>query len=402
MKTMHILLASTALAVAARAHAEDNSEAIRNALGQLDPKNDAHWTAAGEPRIDTLKSLTGDATITRPMVEAARPGFNREAAGGENRPGTPDVPATDQAPADQEQGDTLGAKLLADGWQPHPTNPDYAYRGEEVVKTTELAARYGASGADSGASGTQTTAEDISGQTGMGGATTARSPEPVEGEVRRTHVELPSNGEPGERPIGVVQGVTDAGANQLGTPEGTVQNAGRDIELSGEVAARAAGSVLTPTQAPAQGSNTPSISLGGAADPLVEAKAAGGAVIAEGADGATFFEGATAGGPFGHSGITAGDGPSQAQLEQMGHDFAGDPDAVAAGEAELEQASARSEELRRQIDDLSSQLHTSLRTEAQLRRQIEANRPQSGNIATIQTFLRSQQERRAAAARANK
>jgi hypothetical protein len=232
----------------------------------------------------------------------------------------------------------------------------------------------------------------------MGGAMTARSPEPVEGELRKTHVSELSQGQPGEQPVGVVQGMTEVGANLVGTPEGPVQNAGRAIELSGEVAARNAGSVLTPSQAPADSSSPgASISLGGAADPAVEAAAPGGAVVAEGAPPATFFEGETVGGPFGSSGITAGDGTSQTQLSPVGDvDFDGDPDAVEALESQLQSQSEKTNELRGQVDDLTAQLQTSLRTEAQLRRQIEANRPRSANMTTIQTFLRTAHERRVA------
>jgi hypothetical protein len=407
MKTTAILLASTAIAAMfstpARAGAADPT-AIQAALKQLDPKDDNQWTADGLPRIDAVRTLVGDQTISREDVNAAALGFNREAAGGENRPGTPPV-----APAAPSGTTDPMAAAEADGWIKHPDTEGYHYKGTDVVADADLVVRYGASfgteGGQSAPSGGGQTAEqpsdqaqDISAQTGMGGAMTARSPEPVEGELRKTHVSLPSDGEPGERPIGVTQGMTDAGVNQLGTPEGPVQNAGRALELSGEVAARSAGSTMTPSHAPADGSNTPSISLGGAADPAVEAAAPGGAVIAEGADPATFFEGKTAGGPFGNSGITAG----APELASLDNDFAGDPDAVAAAEKELEQAEARTAELRGQVDDLSAQLHTSLRTEAQIRRYIEANRPRSGTMDTIQAFLRSSKERHASTARAAK
>lgn len=421
-----LLLASTALVIAARAGAgDDNTAAIQNALKQLDPTNNDHWTADGLARIDTVKALSGDTSLNREMLEKAAPGFNREQAGGENRVGggLPAGPAagtgtgdggrdtaTGAAPAapppapEQAAADPMAA-ALADGWAKHPTADGYHYKGQDVKTDAEVAAMYsGDQGAQSApADGGQTAgepsdqAQDISGQTGMGGAMTARSPEPVEGELRKTHVSEPSQGEPGEAPIGVTQGVTETGVNQLGTPDGPVENAGRHIELSGEVAARSAGSTLTPSQAPADASNAEGISLGGAADPVVEARAPGGAVVAEGAAPATFFEGPTAGGPFGESGITAGDGTSQTQLGALGDvDFEGDPDAVEALEAQLASQAETTNSLRQQVDDLSSQLHTSLRTEAQLRRQIEANRPRSANMTTIQTFLRTSQERRAA------
>lgn len=409
------LLAATALATVARAHAgDDNTASIAEAVKQLDPKNDNHWTADGLPRIDTLKTLTGDQSVSRESVEKAAPNFNREVAGGENRTGngTPETstptptPAPAPAATPSAPADPMAA-ATADGWAKHPDAEGYHYKGDQVKTDAEVAAMYdGSQGAQSAPSGGNQTASepsdpaqdlaaDISGQTGMGGAMTARSPEPVEGELRKTHVSEPSQGEPGEKPIGVTKGMTGQGVNTLGTPEGTVENPARATELSGEVAARNAGSVLTPAQAPAEASNAEGISLGGAADPVVEARAPGGAVIAEGAREAEFLEGETAGGPFGSSGITAGDGTGKAQLNSVDADFDGDPDEVEALEAQLEDQAHKSAQLRAKVDEVSAELHTSLRTEAQLRRQIEANRPRSGNMTTIQTFLRTSQERRA-------
>jgi hypothetical protein len=401
MKTIAILLASAALLAPARAF---DGLSIEDALKQLDPKNNDHWTADGLPRIDAVRSLTGDQTIGREAVEKASPGFNREAAGGENRPGTP--PAAPAAPSGTT--DPMVA-AEADGWIKHPDTEGFHYRGQEVVADTELATRYpandGTSGAQSAPSGGGQTAEqpsdqaqDIAGQTGMGGATTARSPEPVEGELRQTHVSLPSEGAPGEQPVAIVQGMTEAGENKVGTPDAPAASADRTLDLSGEVAARSAGSTLQPTHAPANSSNSPTISLGGAADPAVEAAAPGGAVVAEGAAPATFFEGQTAGGPFGSSGITAG----PPQFTAVDSDFAGDPDEVEAATQELEAQEAKTADLRQRIDDLSAELHTSLRTEAQLRRHIEAHRPRSGNMDTIQAFLRSSRDRHAGTARAAK
>lgn len=397
------LLAATALATVARTH-DGDKPSLAEAIQQLDPKNDNHWTADGQPRIDTLKTMTGDQSVSRDSVEKAVPNYNRETAGGENRVGngTPAPTPAPSAPSDPMEAATN------DGWAKHPDAEGYHYKGDQVKPDAEVAAMYeGATSAPSGSNQTadepsepaQDLANDVSGQTGMGGAMTARSPAPVEGETRKTHVSEPSQGEPGEKPIGVTQGMTEKGVNTLGTPEGTVQNPARDLELSGEVQARQAGSVLTPAQAAAEGSNTPGISLGGAADPLVEARAPGGAVVAEGAREAEFLEGETVGGPFGSSGITAGDGSNQAKLNPLDTDFAGDPDEVEALESELEAQADKSARLRAKVDELSAQLHTSLRTEAQLRRRIEASRPRSGNMTTIQSFLRTSQERRAAKVR---
>jgi len=50
---------------------------IIEALSKLDVTNDNHWTEQGLPRIETVKFLTGDTSITRDAINAAIPGFNR-------------------------------------------------------------------------------------------------------------------------------------------------------------------------------------------------------------------------------------------------------------------------------------------------------------------------------------
>lgn len=52
---------------------------ILDALRQLDPLNDDHWTANGDPRIEAVKVLLG-ADITRGEIVSAAPDFNREKA----------------------------------------------------------------------------------------------------------------------------------------------------------------------------------------------------------------------------------------------------------------------------------------------------------------------------------
>lgn len=57
-------------------------EKIREALLKLDVSNDNHWTADGQPRVDTVKLLAADPSVTREMIEEAIPGFTRENAAG--------------------------------------------------------------------------------------------------------------------------------------------------------------------------------------------------------------------------------------------------------------------------------------------------------------------------------
>jgi len=53
---------------------------IADTLTKLDPNNDNHWTQDGLPRLDTIKILASDPTLTRDQVTAAAPDFNRTAA----------------------------------------------------------------------------------------------------------------------------------------------------------------------------------------------------------------------------------------------------------------------------------------------------------------------------------
>ncbi len=54
------------------------SEKIIAALKQLDVGNDAHWTADGMPRIETVRLMASDFSLTREAVSVAIPGFTRD------------------------------------------------------------------------------------------------------------------------------------------------------------------------------------------------------------------------------------------------------------------------------------------------------------------------------------
>jgi hypothetical protein len=52
------------------------SEKIKAALTALDPKNDAHWTTDGLPRLDVMKELLGE-NVTREALSSVAKGFTR-------------------------------------------------------------------------------------------------------------------------------------------------------------------------------------------------------------------------------------------------------------------------------------------------------------------------------------
>lgn len=80
-----------------------SAEQIQAALQKLDVSNDNHWTSDGLPRLDTVKMLAGDQSLTRDVVTHAAPGFTRAVAAQGAAPIAPPAPpaaATDPvAPA---------------------------------------------------------------------------------------------------------------------------------------------------------------------------------------------------------------------------------------------------------------------------------------------------------------
>lgn len=50
-------------------------EKIQEALLKLDTSNENHWTQDGLPRLDTIKILASDPSLTRETVSEAAPGF---------------------------------------------------------------------------------------------------------------------------------------------------------------------------------------------------------------------------------------------------------------------------------------------------------------------------------------
>jgi hypothetical protein len=73
-------------------------EKILEVLRKMDVANDNHWTADGQPRLDTVKMLAGNPAITRELVEAAAPGFTRVTAATYTPPAAQAQQASNAAP----------------------------------------------------------------------------------------------------------------------------------------------------------------------------------------------------------------------------------------------------------------------------------------------------------------
>ncbi len=50
---------------------------ILEALGKLDATNDDHWTSTGDAKLDTVRTIAGDPSISRDQIVIAAPKFNR-------------------------------------------------------------------------------------------------------------------------------------------------------------------------------------------------------------------------------------------------------------------------------------------------------------------------------------
>jgi hypothetical protein len=51
---------------------------VQAALKKLDPSEDGHWTKAGQPRIEVVAEALGDQSLTREVINAAWPNFDRD------------------------------------------------------------------------------------------------------------------------------------------------------------------------------------------------------------------------------------------------------------------------------------------------------------------------------------
>jgi hypothetical protein len=66
---------------------------LKNALASLDDNNLAHWTDSGEPRLDVVKSILRDKSITRADIIAAGGRVRNMVSGPVKTPMTPEAAA---------------------------------------------------------------------------------------------------------------------------------------------------------------------------------------------------------------------------------------------------------------------------------------------------------------------
>lgn len=84
-------------------------DALIDALKRLDPKNDEHWVASGQPNLKCLETLLGE-KVTRAQIDKVANGFTRE------NTEIKSLEKVDKLPEEKSQGfvnekDALKAKL---------------------------------------------------------------------------------------------------------------------------------------------------------------------------------------------------------------------------------------------------------------------------------------------------
>lgn len=92
--------------------------ALAEAIKQLDPANDAHWTDDGSPMLSEVQRLCNDSSVTRAQVNDAIPGYDRKIASFRSGSGV----GGQKAPA-KDEGAGLGEPEAAPTAQPAELSP---------------------------------------------------------------------------------------------------------------------------------------------------------------------------------------------------------------------------------------------------------------------------------------
>jgi len=311
-----------------------DSAKINEALGQLDTENDNHWTQSGEPRLETLRMLVGDQTISRSDVDAATKDFTRQSARAAKTFDVQSAASTPPPPPVVDAG-APGGILTGDPIQSVPAVPQ---------PQISITAPYDAEGTE-----LPTNVPPLPTAPPADGLPTAAEPAMVEGakpDERAQNAETASADVEGSveagRPPQITQGTTEQGYNALATDESNLQDAQASTKPS---------------------PNAPE-ALGG--DPGARSV---GLTNEAGTDESTEQR------------------PGEAQLSPVDRGAVGDADAVKDLETQLEEASRRSEKLKGAADELNVELAKSTAEESRLRVAIEKARPRGGTMPAIQDYF---------------
>ncbi len=93
---------------------------IVDALANLEPSDDSHWTDNGLPRMDMLQKLTNTPDLTRKQVTDAAPDFTRASA--QARDAEVETPETEsvEAPAEAPEAPETTPEVMVEATDPDP------------------------------------------------------------------------------------------------------------------------------------------------------------------------------------------------------------------------------------------------------------------------------------------
>lgn len=108
---------------------QKTNEEVLEAVHALDPQNDEHWTADGQPRLDAVENMLGG-DVSRKQVTNAAPDFTRSVAqdlvdapkDGEPPVDEPPVEGVDKTLAGDDVSEVAEAKAEAVPQSPEPTD----------------------------------------------------------------------------------------------------------------------------------------------------------------------------------------------------------------------------------------------------------------------------------------
>lgn len=80
VETAEVKETKTEIEIANKDPVAETNDKLVEAVMALDPMNDEHWTMDGKPRMDAVEATYGSADIKRADIDAAAPGYDRNAA----------------------------------------------------------------------------------------------------------------------------------------------------------------------------------------------------------------------------------------------------------------------------------------------------------------------------------
>lgn len=117
---------------------------VIESLKKLDVNNDNHWTADGLPRLDTIRMIAADATLTREKLDGIAPGFNRANAQTWELPEQDAPKSVQDTPQEQAQPAAVDPQTSTQEAEASPATDESAATKQPEEAETEQASEVGA------------------------------------------------------------------------------------------------------------------------------------------------------------------------------------------------------------------------------------------------------------------